>query len=55
MSVAETQYLALLRAALWGTPVDIEGAIDWKTVMQMAFYHGNNVLLSDVAACLTDD
>jgi hypothetical protein len=55
MSVAETQYFALLRAALWGAPVDIEGAIDWKTVMQMAFYHGNNVLLSDVAVCLTDE
>jgi hypothetical protein len=55
MSVAETQYFALLRAALWGAPVDIDGAIDWKTVMQMAFYHGNNVLLSDVAAHLTDD
>lgn len=55
MSVAETQYLALLRAALWDTPVAIEGPIDWKTVMKTAFFHGNNVLLSDVAARIDED
>ena len=52
MSKLETQYFALLRAALWGTPVAVEGAIDWKGVMQLAQLHANNVLISDVAVRL---
>lgn len=52
MSNLETQYFALLRAALWGTPVAVEGAIDWKGVMQLAQLHANNVLISDVAVRL---
>lgn len=54
MTPAETQYFTLLRAALWGTPLPIDMAIDWKSVMQLAEYHGNIVLLSDVAAQMSE-
>lgn len=49
MSTTETQYFALLRAALWGTPLDLAGPVDWEGVMRIAEHHGNNVLLSDLA------
>lgn len=49
MTTAEKQYFSLLRAALWGTPVDIHEVIDWEAVMRIAEHHGNSVLLSDVA------
>lgn len=48
----ETQYFALLRAALWGTPIAIESHIDWQGVMQLAQYHANNVLIDGVAVQL---
>lgn len=50
MSVAETQYFALLRSALWDEPFIVDDPIDWKAVMQIAEFHGNNVLLADFAA-----
>lgn len=49
MSTAEKQYFSLLRAALWGTPVDANEAIDWDAVIRIAEHHSNNVLLSDLA------
>ena len=49
MTKAETQYFILLRAALWDTPVDIDGPVDWEAVMRIAEHHGNNALLSDLA------
>lgn len=55
MSVAENQYFALLRSALWDLPVDIDGAIDWNAVMKIAEFHGNNVLLADLAARMDDN
>jgi hypothetical protein len=55
MTLVESQYFALLRAALWGSPVAIDEVIDWKTVMKIAEYHGNNGLLSDVAVRMTGD
>ena len=55
MSAAETQYFALLRAALWETPVVVDGPIDWKTVFQMAMFHGNAALLADLSARMEGD
>lgn len=55
MTAAETQYFALLRAALWNAPVAIDGPIDWKAVMQIAEFHGNNVLLADLAARMDEE
>lgn len=55
MTLAETQYFALLRAALWDKPVAIDGSIDWKTVMQIADFHGNSALLADLAARMDDN
>ena len=54
MSTVEQQYFALLRAALWGTQVSIDGEIDWKAVMQVAAFHSNNALIADVASRMTD-
>ena len=53
MSTVEQQYFALLRAALWDTSVSVDGEIDWEAVMQMAGFHGNNVLVADVASRMT--
>lgn len=55
MSNAEEQYFSLLRAALWNTPVVIEGAIDWDRVLKFANHHGNTALLADVAVRMKDD
>lgn len=54
MSTVEQQYFALLRAALWDTPVSIDGEIDWDAVMQVAKFHSNNVLIADVASRMPD-
>lgn len=54
MSIVEQQYFALLRAALWDTPVSIDGEIDWEAVLQVAGFHSNNVLIADVASRMTD-
>ena len=54
MSTVEQQYFALLRAALWDTSVSVDGEIDWETVMQMAGFHSNNVLIADVASRMTN-
>ena len=55
MSITESHYFSLLRAALWNTPVGIGEAIEWKAVMKIAEHHGNNGLLSDVAVRMTGD
>lgn len=55
MSTAESQYFALLRAALWGTPFEIDGAIDWKAVMKTAGYQGNYMIIADLAVRLQGD
>lgn len=55
MGVTESQYFALLRTALWGTAVDIDDAVDWKSIMKIAEHHGNTGLVSDVAVKLTGD
>lgn len=54
MSTVEQHYFALLRAALWGTSVSIDDEIDWDSVMKIAEFHGNNVLVADVASRMTD-
>lgn len=53
MSVAETQYFALLRSALWGTPFVMEGEVEWNAVMKLAKHQATNVLLSSVALQIT--
>lgn len=55
MSTAEIQYFALLRAALWDAPVAVDGPIDWKAVVQIAEFHGNSMLLADLAARMDDN
>ena len=55
MSNAETQYFALMRAALWGQPVTFDGAPDWKGIMRIARHHATNVLVAEVASRLTDN
>ena len=53
MSVAETQYFALLRSALWDTPLVLEGEVEWNRVMKFAKHQATNVLLSHKALQMT--
>ena len=55
MTSSETHYFALLRSALWDTPVAIEGPIDWNAVMRLAQHHANHALLCGVASQMTTD
>ena len=55
MTKAEQQYFALMRAALWGTPVALEGTPDWDGIMRIARHHATNVLIADVASRLEGD
>ena len=55
MTLTESQYFALLRSALWGDPVAIEGPVDWNAVMQLAKHHANQALLGGVASQMTAD
>ena len=55
MTSSETQYFALLRSALWDTPVAIEGPIEWEAVMRLAKHHANTALLCGVASRMTGD
>ena len=54
MSVAEAQYFALLRSALWDIPVAIEGEVEWEAVMKIAGHHATTALLSGVASQITE-
>jgi len=54
MTSAETQYFALLRAALWDAPAAIDSAVDWQGIMAIAAHHANNVLLSGAALQLPE-
>lgn len=54
MSSIASQYFALLQAAIWDHPVNLEGAIDWPEVMRMAEHHATVALLCDVASKMTD-
>jgi hypothetical protein len=53
MSIVEKHYFALLRAALWDTPVSIAEEIDWKGVMGLARHQANGVLVYDKASQMT--
>ena len=55
MTPSETHYFALLRSALWDTPVAIDGPVDWNAVMRIAKHHGNEALLCGVASQMTAD
>ena len=55
MTASETQYFALLRSALWDTPVVIDGPVDWNGVMELAKHHSNQVLVCGVASRMTGD
>ena len=55
MTLAESHYFALLRSALWDTPVAIEGPIDWNAVMRLAQHHANQALVGGVASQMTTD
>lgn len=49
MTSAESNYFALLRAALWNATVTVDGPIDWEAVIEIAGHHGNEALVCDVA------
>ena len=53
MTVAESQYFTLMRAALWKQPVEFDTKPDWEGIMQIAKHHTTQVLVSDVASRLS--
>lgn len=53
MSITETQYFALLRAALWGDAAELDSVIDWEAVLKISEHQGNTALLADVAVRMT--
>lgn len=55
MTPSESHYFALLRSALWDTPVAIEGPIDWNEVTRLARHHANLALVGGVASQMTGD
>lgn len=55
MSPVESQYFALMRAALWQQPVILEGKPDWENIMSIAKHHTTEALVADVASRLTGD
>lgn len=55
MTLVESHYFALMRAALWQQPVALEGKPDWEGIMRVARHHATEVLVADVASRLTGD
>ena len=55
MTTTEQQYFALMRAALWQQPVELDEIPDWDGIMSIARHHATNVLVADVASRLTGD
>lgn len=52
MPLAEQQYFALMRAALWGQSVEFDQKPDWEGIMRIARHHATDVLVADVASRL---
>ena len=52
MRPAEQHYFTLMRAALWGQPVEFDGDPDWEGIMRIARHHATETLVADVASCL---
>lgn len=55
ISTTEQHYFALMRAALWGGPVQLEGWPDWEGIMHIAGHHSTEVLVADVASRMKED
>ena len=52
MNNAESQYFMLMRAALWGNPVEFDTVPDWKGIMHIAKHHATAALVADAASHL---
>lgn len=50
MTLAQQQYLELLRAGLWGTPADpslFQGEVDWKAILRTSHQQTTNIIVAD--------
>ena len=55
MTIAQQQYLELLRAGLWGKSADtslFQGEVDWKDILRIADQQTTNILVADGIATL---
>ena len=52
MLPVEQHYFTLMRAALWGRPVEFDGNLDWEGIMHIARHHATDTLVADVASRL---
>ena len=55
MSTPETQYFALLQAALWDKPVATDEPFDWEAVLKIANHHDMGALIGGTASQLAGD
>ena len=55
MTQSESHYFALLRSALWDTPVAIEGPIDWNAVVRLAKHQATLTLVCGAASVMSGD
>ena len=55
MTNAEKHYFTLLRAAIWDTPANIDGPIDWKEVLRIAKHHATQTLICGTASLMEGD
>ena len=57
MTIAQKQFLELLRAGLWGTPADpslFQEGVDWQTILRIAHQQTTSILVADGIATLPD-
>ena len=50
MTIAQAQYLELLRSGLWGTPADqalFQGEVNWKAILRIAKEQTTQVIVTD--------
>ena len=57
MTIAQKQFLELLRAGLWGTPADpslFQEGVDWQTILRIAHQQTTSILVADGISTLPD-
>jgi len=54
MTTSEAHYFSLMKAALWGEPVTLDGNVDWREIIGIARFHATTTLVADVALRLPE-
>ena len=58
MTIAQKQFLELLRAGLWGRPADptlFQEGVDWKDILRIAHQQTTSILVADGIATLPNE